>query len=407
MQRVALLVNFIPPYRAPLYRALAACVGELRIAISTPMESNRPWPTDWSGLDVTVQRNLTHRATWRHPHGFSEPLSVHIPYDTLWLLARYRPRVIISGELGLRTLQAALYRTLAPRSRLIVWATLSEHSEQGRGRVREWLRRWILRRADAVLVNGESGARYISRFGVPPQALFRAPYTTEMTPFAAAPSHRAPSQAHRLFYAGQLVERKGLVSFLAVLARWGEQHPDRAVEFWLAGDGPLRAALQEATLPPNVTLRLLGNVAYEDLPQCYAHVGIYVLPTLADEWGVVVNEALASGVPVLGSVYSQAVEELVHDGETGWTFRVDRADEMYAALDRALATPPDALDGMRARARSGVRSDSRRCRAAHWRGNPVRWPGELASTPLARIGWCRHGAPAGLSWVMLHVNGGE
>lgn len=53
-------------------------------------------------------------------------------------------------------------------------------------------------------------------------------------------------------------------------------------------------------------------------------------------------------------MYSQAVEELVHDGETGWTFRVDRADEMYAALDRALATPPDALDGMRARAREAV-----------------------------------------------------
>ena len=42
--------------------------------------------------------------------------------------------------------------------------------------------------------------------------------------------------------------------------------------------------------------------------------GIFVLPTLADEWGLVVNEAMASGLPVLGSVYSQAAHELCGDG---------------------------------------------------------------------------------------------
>ncbi len=354
MQTVALLTNFIPPYRAFFYRALAERVRKLRIYISTPMEPNRPWPTDWSGLDVTVQHNLTFHAAWRHPHGFSEPIYVHIPYDTLWLLARYRPNVVISGELGLRTLQATLYRALVPRSRLIVWATLSEYSEQGRGRVRTWLRQWILRRADAVLVNGESGARYIRRFHVPPQHIFRVPCTTEMSPFMAIPPHRTPSQAHRLLYAGQLVERKGLVPFLTVLARWGEQHPDRTVEFWLAGDGPLRTELQEMQLPRNVTLCFMGTVAYQDLPQIYTQVGIFVLPTLADEWGVVINEALASGVPVLGSLYSQAVEELVHDTTTGWTFRSDQADEMYGALDRALSTPPALLDEMRVRTREAV-----------------------------------------------------
>jgi hypothetical protein len=354
-QRVALLTNFIPPYRAPLYRALAGQAEELRIYLSTPMEPNRPWPTDWRGLTVTIQRNLTLQMVGRHPRGFSERLYVHIPYDTLWLLARYRPTVVISCELGLRTLQAALYRLIAPKSRLIVWATLSEQSEQGRGRLRTWLRRWILRRADAVLVNGESGARYIGRFAVPPRHIFRAPYTTEMSAFTATPPHRTPDQAYRLLYAGQFVERKGLVPFLTVLARWGESHPDRAVEFWLAGDGPLRTMLHAMPLPRNVTLRFLGNVAYDDLPGLYAQVGIFVLPTLADEWGVVVNEALASGVPVLGSMYSQAVEELVHDTTTGWTFHSGCADEIYAALDCALTTPPEMLDAMRPRAREAVR----------------------------------------------------
>jgi glycosyltransferase involved in cell wall biosynthesis len=75
---------------------------------------------------------------------------------------------------------------------------------------------------------------------------------------------------------------------------------------------------------------------------------------LADEWGLVVNEAMASGLPVLGSLYSQAVQELVEDGVTGWTFHPDRADEMYTAVDRALSTGEDRLEEMRVSATTRV-----------------------------------------------------
>jgi glycosyltransferase involved in cell wall biosynthesis len=90
------------------------------------------------------------------------------------------------------------------------------------------------------------------------------------------------------------------------------------------------------------------------LPSLYAQAGIFVLPTLADEWGLVVNEAMAAGLPVLGSAYSQAVEELVEDCLTGWTFRPGQAGEMYKALDRALRTPHEKLEEMRRSARRQV-----------------------------------------------------
>jgi hypothetical protein len=60
---------------------------------------------------------------------------------------------------------------------------------------------------------------------------------------------------------------------------------------------------------------------------------------------------MASGIPVLGSLYSGAVEEMVEDGKSGWTFRPDRPPEMYSALDRALSTTPTQLNLMRAHAR--------------------------------------------------------
>lgn len=350
-KRVVLLTNFIPPYRLPLYKAVAARVPELQVLISTPMEANRNWQPNWEGLNVTVQRNLTLNRTWRHPHGFSEPIYVHIPYDTISLLYRHRPDIIISGEMGLRTVQSLIYRKLNPKSRLIMWGTVSEYSEQGRGKMRKNLRRWLLPQADAMLVNGKSGFRYVRKFGVPEENIFFAPYTTEISPFVGVPLAREEKQSHKLLYVGQLVERKGVEPFMAIIREWGAKYPERQLEFWLVGDGPLRKTIEEFSLPQNVSLRLLGSVPYTELPQFYRQAGVFVFPTLADEWGLVVNEAMAAGLPVLGSLYSQSVEELVTDGETGWTFRPDRPKEMLAALERAMNAPREELDIMRVKAR--------------------------------------------------------
>ncbi|MDQ3640831.1 MAG: glycosyltransferase family 4 protein [Actinomycetota bacterium] len=320
-------------------------LDDLRILISTEMEHNRAWPVQWGQLNVRVQRSFTIQRPWRHPHGFSEPVFIHVPYDTPWLLWRNRPDAVISTELGPRSLLAVLYGKLDRMCRVIVWVNVSEHTEKARGRLRPLLRRWLLRHSDAVLVGGESGARYLERFGVSPETVIRAPYTV-VRPLEPPPARAAGDGTARLLYVGQLIERKGLLPFLDVLADWGRDHPDRDMQLRLAGDGPLRERLERAVMPPNVTLRFLGNVAYQDLPGLYAQADIFSFPSLADEWGVVVNEALAAGLPVLGSVYSQAVEELVEEGRTGWCFRPDEPDEAYAALDRALHTPPGELARM-------------------------------------------------------------
>jgi glycosyltransferase involved in cell wall biosynthesis len=247
-----------------------------------------------------------------------------------------------------------LYRRLRPGTRLVVWVTVSEHTEHARGLVRTALRRWILPQADAVVVNGESGARYIRRYGVPEAKLWKIPQAHGIANLQSLDLRRTPVDAHRLLYVGQLIERKGLLPFVSVLASWATAHPDRQIEFWLAGQGPLRGELEAAPLPPNVNLRCLGSEQPGRLGKMYGQGGIFAFPTMADEWGLVVNEAMAAGLPILGSLYSQAVEELVRDGVEGWVFRPNQPGEVYQALDRALSTPPDVLDGMRQAARSRI-----------------------------------------------------
>lgn len=352
--RVALLMNFIAPYRLKLLEALRDRVDELRVFISTPMESDRAWDVDWGTLDVTVQRNVTVRRPYRDEFGFSRELQIHVPYDTLPQLSRYAPNIVISGELGARSVQAATWRALHPKSSLLIWGTLSEHSERGWGRLRRLTRRAILRRADGALVNGESGARYIHSFGMPDQSIFRINQPVDVSLFFSKPRRRPDASMSRLLHVGSLTGRKGLTGFISALGEWGRRNPARSLEVWWLGDGEQRAELEGAPLPSNISQRFLGNVPYAALPDFYADADILFFPTLLDEWGLVVNEAMAAGLPVLGSIYSQAVEELVQDGENGWVFDPLTKASTLAALDRVFATPPEHLAAMRDAARRRV-----------------------------------------------------
>jgi hypothetical protein len=349
-----MLTNFIPPYRLPVYAELASRVEKLTILLSTPMEPNRSWQAEWGSLDVRVQRTWTVRRLWRHSAGFSDTLHIHVPVDTLSQLRALRPDVVLSAELGFRSLFSGVYARYLKQTPLVLWLTLSDHTEQGRGRLRYAARRWLLSRADTLVVNGASGARYVERFGFDRDRVFSVPYTALPGVFERLPLTRPSASAHRLLYVGQLIERKGLAPFIEALATWASMHPQRNVDFDIAGSGPLRDKLESLPTPSNLSLNFLGERNYAALAGAYASSGIFALPTLADEWGLVVNEAMSAGLPVLGSVYSQAVEELCCDGENGWTFRPDSREETIDTIGRALSTPIERLDSMRAVARAAV-----------------------------------------------------
>jgi glycosyltransferase involved in cell wall biosynthesis len=346
--RVALLTNFLPIYRVPLLENLAENVRQLRVFLSVTMERNRDWPVFWGLLDVVVHRSITIERNFCNAHGYTDQTFTHIPYDTLPLLWSYRPDVVVSSELGIRSLIARLYKLLRPSTRLIVWATLSERTEESRGAIREFLRRWLLRRVDAVYVNGASGSRYIRSLGYT-GLISIVPYVADNSAFLD-PGIRQRDNTLRLLYTGQLIERKGLNLFLQQLSRWCSVHQEKSVLLSVVGGGEQLDQLRRIELPPNLQIDFKGSMGFEELPSQYHGAELYVYPTLADEWGLVVNEAMIAGLPVLGSRYSQAVEELVVDGVNGWIFNPIDEQDTYNAIGRALQADSKTLEAMSNRA---------------------------------------------------------
>jgi glycosyltransferase involved in cell wall biosynthesis len=352
---VVLLTNFIPPYRLPLFEALADRVARLTVLVSTPVEANRSWRSQTGRLDVRVQRTVSLNRAWRHPSGFADRLQLHVPWDTLAQLRRLRPDVVVSAELGLRSLFSAVHCHGSGSPRLILWATLSERTEEGRGLLRRALRRWLVRRADRVITNGASGERYLRSLGVREDRIDRIPYVAHPVFADAAPEPKNDGVIEHLLSVGQLTERKGLAPFVIALDRWAVTHSSRELTLTIVGSGDAVSTLDDPQVSSNLHIRLEGERELSALPELYASADAFVFPTLADEWGLVVNEAFAVGLPVLGSVHSQAVEELCEEGATGWLFDPEDPESTQAAIDRALSTSADDLSRMRGLARARVR----------------------------------------------------
>ena len=351
---VAVVTNFIAAHRAPVYRELNRRVRRLTILLSTPMEANRRWQPDWEGLDVVVQRTTTIPQVLRHRAGFNDLTYVHIPWDTVGQLRRLQPDVVLSAELGVRTVFSAVYTSLLSRAPLVIWCGLSEHTEQNKGHLRAWMRRRLLKRAAAVVINGESCGRYLAGLGLPREKMFRLHYSCLPDLFDGGSTARSTDDAYRLLTVGQLIDRKGLMQMIESLDRFARRHPLREIHWTLAGNGPLEADLRGFPAATNLHLDLVGHRNYSELADLYRRAGIFVFPSFSDDWGISVNEAMTAGLPVLGSTYAQSVDELCREGQTGWRFRTNRPDEMDRAVAAALGAPPEQLDRMRAAARECV-----------------------------------------------------
>ncbi|HOT98102.1 MAG TPA: glycosyltransferase family 4 protein [bacterium] len=369
---VVILTNYVPPYRIPFFKELEKRFYNLFLLISTK-EIKHCKSVVFKNLKIVNQRSVVIKRNIKHAHGFSELIAIHLPYDTLSQLIEIKPEVIISGELGFRTLNALIYKKIRKDVVLIYWATLSQHTEKSRGFLRNLFRRWILPQADAIVVNGSSGERYIRQMGISKDMIFRVPYTHGLNIEIEQLPVLNRFIKDRILYVGQLIERKGLQPFINTLCRWAESNPEKQIRFELAGDGPLRPILEKMSLPGNLKFKFWGNLPYDQLPNLYARGGIFAFPSLADEWGVVINEAMAAGLPVLGSLYCQAVNEMVKDGVNGWTFRPDYPDEIFSALERANNALDEELLEMSRQARTTAMAFS---------------PDSAADKMLAVIDWC-------------------
>jgi len=128
----------------------------------------------------------------------------------------------------------------------------------------------------------------------------------------------AISNSHTVFvFVGQLIKRKGILELLEAYYVLNE-NPE-AMTLVIVGNGELRDQIQQMIKEhPERSVFYFPHKEYDEMPEIYAISDVLVLPSKEEVWGLVVNEAMASGLPVIVSEHAGCVADLVHDGKNGF-----------------------------------------------------------------------------------------
>ncbi len=203
----------------------------------------------------------------------------------------------------------------------------------------------ILSQFDACLYVGEKNREYLEHYGVPAGRLFFSPHCIDNEAFSSRAKmiNRTASREQlgikpdqqAVLFVGKLLDIKRPQDLIEALQILRSQGMDAIGVF--AGDGPLRSALESQGKERGVPLVFLGFRNQTELPEAYATADIMVLPSESETWGLVVNEALACGTPVVVSDAVGCAPDLVTEGESGAVYPVGDTAKLADALIRTFA----------------------------------------------------------------------
>lgn len=309
--KVALLTNMIAPYRLPLYSVLADQFDLL--ILHGGKEANRD---SWSRLEEALPNARVVRA-WGWQIRYARRISgevfdekfIHITPGLFWHLLRFQPDAIISTEMGLRSIIALAYGTVF-RKPIWIWWGGTLHSERNIGMVKRVLRRGFAFWADRWVTYGQTSTEYLLHLGVKRDCILQSQNAIDEQRFNSNVEPAWVIQPRPVvLHVGQFIERKGIGALLDAAARL--QRIGFEFSILLVGSGRDKEALQRrAELLGLQNVHFLPSQPPDRMPSVYRSADLVVFPTLEDVWGLVANEAILSGIPVLCSKYAGCAPEL-------------------------------------------------------------------------------------------------
>lgn len=343
---VALVANALAPYRIPLLNRLARLPAvRIRALLGEESERFREWRVSLDGSDFE----------WELFPTFVVPVRTKLADQTglyfsprLWKhLLQIRYDLVVAFGWTMPNSVMALSIRRAQRLPIVLWETSIPHPPGiWKKLMMPGVRRYF-RSFDGCLASGSLCAEYMVSNGAAREHVVLLPQAIDNEFFRARAESahsgredlkRALGLADRnvILYVGQFTERKGVFPLLDAFQRVAAK--DARAGLLLVGNGPLKNALIARRDALGLTDRIVITdfVQKPELPRYYAAADLFVLPSYYDTYGVVVNEAMACGLPVVTTDRVGAAHDLVQQGVNGMIVPAGDADALAQALERIL-----------------------------------------------------------------------
>jgi len=199
------------------------------------------------------------------------------------------------------------------------------------------IERWEERSAEAVLVITPRMARMLRSDGIDENRLHVIPPGVNLSLFDGSFEDPFVGVGRpRVLFVGRLAPQKGVRNLVAAVGLL----EDPSAQVLLVGDGPERPALEREAQRIGVGDRLhfVGFVAHDRLPAVLAHADLLVLPSLYEELGTVLLEAMQAGLPIVASK-TGGIPDVIENGVNGMLVAPGEPEALARAIDRLLADP--------------------------------------------------------------------
>lgn len=314
--RLAILTNLLAPYRIPVYNALAQ-----NFDTSLILSGAEPNRATWQNLghqlpNINIQHTRGAKITKRNTDNkkLIDLRWIHINPGYLTRLVRQQPAAVISAEMGFRTLCALAYCATF-RKPLWVWWGGTKHTERNASLLRRILRFAITRSSARFITYGQSATEYLQHLNVNTSRILQIQNCIDEQAFLCNTTSRnqtiaTPIKTPQILCVGHLVPGKGQRQLIESAARLKKR--GHVFSLNLVGAGPDEHALKSLVAELSLTnVTFTPPLKPHDMPAVYQAAQALIFPTLQDAWGLVVNEALWSNLPVASSIYAGCTTEIV------------------------------------------------------------------------------------------------
>jgi glycosyltransferase involved in cell wall biosynthesis len=342
--KVALIHNIISPYRIPLFEKIAEHPSvDLCVYFTAISEANREWTVKLSDkfkYKILSCFTLKYRG--------KDLFSYHINPSIIQELVRNDYDVVIAGGYASFATQISLFLSKLRNIPFILWSGSTINEPSLLRKISLPLVKFIIRHSDAFIAYGTRAKEYLEYLGASSEKVFIA-YNTVDTDFFMQRCSQLKAQKSELkdkigiktkkvvLYVGQLIERKNVKTLIKAYSKLKDELD---VALLIVGDGPQKNELKNLCIEDNINdVFFVGFKQREELPQYYVMSDLFVLPSTQEVWGLVLNEAMASGLPVITTNKVGASVDLIKNGENGYVVESGNTEQLYKVTKKILSDP--------------------------------------------------------------------
>lgn len=298
--RVTYLTQVPGPYREKMHTILGFQKNlQYSVIYCAELEPNRSWKLDYGDYHKYFLEEKS--KTYRHNN------------PKVWsLLNNLNPDVLIITAFKPTMLYGVLWCILKNR-KYIVYNDGTLESEKDFSFIQKSLRKLVFKKASSFAAPGKGTVDLYKSYEVDSSKIFISHLCVDNKRFSNPP---ITERNYDALFCGQIINRKMPGFFVDVIKEVNKRLPE--VKILIVGDGDKRIEMLQRLDDLELTYSFKGFVDQNELPECYSMTKIFLFPTLNDPWGIVVNEACASGMPIITCPVAGVSYDLVQDGENGF-----------------------------------------------------------------------------------------